>query len=140
MWLLDGVEFDSVDLLQGEYIGFVYCITNIVSGRKYIGKKVFFIKVKRPPLKGMKRARRSIAESNWREYYGSSKELSADVEALGEHNFRREILHFCRDAAEMNYLETYEIVSRHAILRNDYYNLWFSARINANQLHNIRIP
>ena len=46
-----------------EYIGFVYEITDKETNMKYIGKKKFWSRVTRPPLKGKKNKRRSIKES-----------------------------------------------------------------------------
>ena len=52
-------------------IGFVYLITNLTTGQKYIGKKLAQFKRTKPPLKGKKLKRRSVVESDWRDYWGS---------------------------------------------------------------------
>ena len=44
--------------LPEDCVGFVYEITNLVNGRKYIGKKLAKFKKSRPPLKGKKNRRR----------------------------------------------------------------------------------
>ena len=62
--------------------GFVYLITNTVSDMKYIGKKQIEKRTKRPPLKGKKRKRIIIGESDWKTYTGSSDRLNADIEEL----------------------------------------------------------
>jgi len=67
MWVYQGKEFTS-DMI-GDYVGFVYCLTDTENGKKYIGKKKFTRKITRPPLKGKKRKRRSVAESDWQTYY-----------------------------------------------------------------------
>ena len=64
-------------------IGFVYIITNTTNDRKYIGKKLAQFKKTKPPLKGRKNKRRSLVESDWRNYYGSSDELTEDVRNIG---------------------------------------------------------
>ena len=38
-WIYEGRPFTSDDI--GDYYGFIYCITNTSTGRKYIGRKYF---------------------------------------------------------------------------------------------------
>ena len=64
------------------YYGFVYLITNTVSGRKYIGRKFYHTYKKRKRVK----------ESNWRVYAGSSKPLKEDMQRLGKNKFTFEII------------------------------------------------
>ena len=61
-----------------DYIGFVYKITHIPTGKYYIGKKFFWKILKRPPLKGKKNKRHEKQPSDWKEYWGSSEELLKD--------------------------------------------------------------
>ncbi len=89
-----------VEEIPEGYIGFVYLITNLNTGQKYIGKKLAQFKRTKPPLKGKKLKRRSTVESDWREYWGSSERLLADVQALGPENFTREIIYLCKSKAE----------------------------------------
>ena len=70
----------AVDILPTDCVGFVYLITNTTNNKKYIGKKLAQFKKTRPPLKGKKNKRRSLVESDWKEYWGSSEHLQADVE------------------------------------------------------------
>ena len=53
-----------------DYYGFVYKITNTENNKFYIGKKIFQNTRKLPPLKGQKRKRTVIKESNWKTYWG----------------------------------------------------------------------
>ena len=100
-----------VEELPEDCIGFVYLITNNLSGRKYIGKKLAkFAKttVKTVKLKnGTKKKKkiRSKVDSDWRDYYGSSVELSTDITKLGSENFTREILYYSKSKAECSYIE-----------------------------------
>jgi len=103
-------------------IGFVYLITNLKSGQKYIGKKLAQFKRTKPPLKGKKLKRRSTVESDWREYWGSSDRLNADVAQLGPENFTREILYYCTSKAEMSYIEAREQFDRRVLETDEYYN------------------
>ena len=54
--------------------GFVYCITNLLNGRKYIGRKYFH--QLRKPRGGGKRVK---SESNWKKYYGTLTNLLGTV-------------------------------------------------------------
>ena len=64
------------------YYGFVYLITNTVSGRKYIGRKFYHTYKKR----------KRVRESNWRVYAGSCKPLKEDIQRLGKDKFTFEII------------------------------------------------
>ena len=114
--------------------GFVYIITNLTNNKKYIGKKLAQFKRTKPPLKGKKLKRRSIVESDWREYYGSSDRLNADVQALGPENFTREILYLCKSKAELSYLEAREQFERRVLETDDYYNGIINVRVGGSNI------
>jgi hypothetical protein len=116
------------------YIGFVYLITNTTTGQKYIGKKLAQFKRTKPPLKGKKLKRRSVVESDWREYYGSSDRLNADVQTLGPENFTREILYLCKSKAELSYLEAREQFERRVLETDDYYNGIINVRVGGSNI------
>ena len=81
MWYYKGEEFTSEDI--GDYIGMVYCITDLSNGMKYIGKKGLMSVRRLPPLKGQKRKRKKIVETDWKKYYGSSEQVKLLVEEKG---------------------------------------------------------
>ena len=112
---------------------FVYLITNTFNDRKYVGKKLAKFKVTRPPLKGKKRKRKSLKESDWRTYWGSSDHLNADVEQLGPNNFTREILYYCTSRGELSYLEAKEQFDREVLKTDEYYNGIINVRVGSSK-------
>ena len=122
-----------VDEIPEKIIGFVYLITNLTNGKKYIGKKLSQFKKTRPPLKGKKRKRRSLVESDWRDYWGSSDKLQADVDELGPEKFTREILYFCTSRGELSYLEAKEQFDRQVLLTDEYYNGIINVRVGGSK-------
>ena len=121
-----------VEEIGEEYIGFVYLITNLTNNRKYIGKKLAKFKVTKKPLKGKKNKRRSTKESDWRDYWGSSDTLNADVENLGPQNFTREILYYCTSRGELSYLEAKEQFDRRVLETDEYYNGIINVRVGGS--------
>ena len=115
----------------GEAFGFVYMITHLKTGRKYIGKK-FFTKSKTKQVKGKKK--RSRVSSDWMTYWGSNKKLQEELKENGVDQYIREILHLCKTRSECSYWETWEIFSRHALMHESYYNEWVSCRIRKDHL------
>jgi len=117
------------------HLGFVYLITNVVTGRMYVGKKLFTRAKTLKPLKGKTRKRRSRVASDWRDYWGSSKELQQDVERVGPDQFTREVLHFCETRGELSYMELTEQVIRDVLRKPEkYYNAYVGARISRKHL------
>ena len=120
-WLYEGKPFTSDDI--GDFFGFVYRITNLQSGRQYIGRKYFY--QKRKP-KGSKR--RVTSESDWKRYYGSSAELKSDVKQFGKEIFRREIISLHKTIGRVNYEETRQLFLNNVLTEADtdgtpkYYN------------------
>ena len=122
-----------VEQISEEYIGFVYLITNLTNNKKYIGKKLAKFKVTKKPLKGKKNKRRSTKESDWRDYWGSSDTLNADVENLGPQNFTREILYYCTSRGELSYLEAKEQFDREVLKTDEYYNGIINVRVGSSK-------
>jgi len=113
------------------YFGFVYLITHIKTGQRYVGKK-FFTKSKTKQVKGKKKKIR--VASDWETYWGSNTKLQEDVKLNGEEEYTREVLHLCKNRSECSYWETYEIFNRHALMTESYYNEWVSCRIRKAHL------
>jgi len=105
--------WDKLENIQ-EYEGFVYKITNNVTGKFYIGKKNFFSKQNKPLTKtelaeqtDKRKSKKKLVvkESNWMNYWGSNKELLADIKELGEDKFDRQILTLCKTKKSLTYWE-----------------------------------
>lgn len=135
MWYYGDKQFTS-DMID-EYIGFVYVITDLSNGKKYVGKKLFVSKRKLPPLKGKTRKRTKVVESDWQKYYGSSDEVKQLVEEKGGANFHREILHLCLSKGEMSYLETKEQFDREVLLSDEYYNGIINCKIHRTHVRRL---
>ena len=125
---------EVVNDLPDDVEGFVYVITNLTDNRKYIGKKLARFKTTKPPLKGKKNKRRGFKESDWREYWGSSDHLNADVMKLGKDKFTREILHYCPSRGILSYMEAKEQFDRKVLETDEYYNGIIQVRIGSSKI------
>lgn len=136
-WFYQGIEVTD---LPEDCVGFVYLITNNISGRKYIGKKLAkfskttykIVKLKNGNKK--KKKIRGKIESDWRDYYGSNVELSKDVVQLGSENFTREIIFYCASKAECSYIEAREQFSRKVLESKDWYNGHIQVRVHGSHI------
>jgi len=136
-WLYQNTIIED---LPEDCVGFVYLITNNLSKRKYIGKKLAkFSKTTYKTVKlknGTKKKKkiRGKIDSDWRDYYGSNIELNKDVATLGKENFTREILFYCKSKAECSYIEAREQF-RHQVLESaDYYNGHIQVRVHGSHI------
>ena len=140
-WLF---ESKPIEVLPDDCVGFVYVITNNITGRKYIGKKLAkFSKTtyKTVKLKNGNKKKKKIRgkiESDWQTYYGSNEQLNKDVERLGAGNFTREILYYCRSKAECSYIEAREQFSRRVLESDDWYNGHIQVRVHGSHIRRLK--
>lgn len=102
--------------------GFIYLITNNINGMKYIGKKFYYRKVTKGPLKGYKRKRISYPESNWKIYESSSDYVKQALQEFGKDNFTFEILESFPNKTMTNYAELEHLVKLDVLRSNNWYN------------------
>ena len=93
-WYMNNKVFDPTEEDIKSFHGFVYCITEIDTGKKYIGKKFFWRSKILPVTKTRKRRKRTLVESDWKKYYGSNETLKERVVEGSETNYKREIIKF----------------------------------------------
>ena len=105
-WLWEGNHIKDDDIPK-EAVGFIYMIQHIPTGKYYIGKKNLFSKRTLPPLKGKKRKRKVIKESDWKKYISSNQWIKEEVANGSELDFKKKILQFCYSAKALTYYELY---------------------------------
>ena len=133
LWHLDDGSLETFPEQHAtEHYGFVYIITNLETNKFYIGKKAFIHNKKKKLTKkeiaehtgaGRKPTTRvDKIDSGWKSYYGSSKELLADVKLLGEDKFERVILHFAKNKKQLTFLELQEQIIHNVLFTDTSYN------------------
>ena len=138
-WYYSGQEITE---LPEDTVGFVYLITNITTGKMYVGKKLAkFAKTTYKVVKlknGTKKRKkiRSKINSDWQQYYGSSPNLTEDINKQGTDNFKREILYYCKSKSECSYIEAREQFSRRVLESDDYYNGHIQVRVHGSHIKN----
>ena len=138
-WYYNGQEITE---LPEDAVGFVYLITNIATGKMYVGKKLAkFSKTTYKVVKlknGTKKRKkiRSKINSDWQQYYGSSPNLTEDINQQGTDNFKREILYYCKSKSECSYIEAREQFSRRVLESDDYYNGHIQVRVHGSHIKN----
>lgn len=106
----------------------------------YVGKKLAkFAKTSYKIVKlknGNKKRKkiRSKIDSDWQQYYGSSPNLTEDINQLGTGNFKREILYYCRSRSECSYIEAREQFARRVLESDDYYNGHIQVRVHGRHI------
>jgi hypothetical protein len=92
-----------------KYFGFIYEITCLENGRKYIGKKQYWVYKKRKQFK----------ENNWHDYTGSSKELNEDIKRYGKGRFEFKILKNVVTRGGLTYTEAHLQHKRDVLTKPD---------------------
>ena len=115
-------------------VGFIYRITDRVTGKLYIGqksvthktKKKATLKEKAAALALNKNSRikvtRGVKDSGWAKYWGSNRTLQADVELHGALRFCREIIELCCSKKYLGFAEVEHMFKHDVLRRSDSYN------------------
>lgn len=87
-------------------VGFIYITTNLVTNKKYIGRKKYI--------------------GDWQNYLGSSKLLQADIESYGKNFFVREIIEECSTYEELQQRELYWQLHYRVKESENFYNITYA--------------
>jgi hypothetical protein len=115
MWLYKDKQINELtDMPEPQPFGFIYEVTHIPTGRKYLGKKQL-ISVQNKPLgkkelaeltdKRASKKKKVIKESDWKTYYGSHPEIKQLIKDKKQSEFTREILIFTPNRKLHTYYE-----------------------------------
>ena len=108
--------------------------TNLTNGKFYLGKKYFWYNIKKklnkkqlaeiPAGPGRKPTHEIVkVETDWKTYWGSSKELLKDIKELGEEYFECIILKPCVTKKQLTYYEMhYQCINECIIPGTNTYN------------------
>jgi hypothetical protein len=132
-WIYNGDIVSSSLQLQPDCIGFIYLITNHVDNRIYVGRKqLYSIVTKKPTAKELQQRPKAKPtsvkkESDWLQYWGSSKELTDDIKLYGIENkelcitrFTRQILRLCNTKIDLTYWEVHYQCLFNVLTTNSY--------------------
>ena len=128
MWLYKDLPFDEEKI--GDNVGFVYIITNLSNGKKYIGKKLF---TKSKTYQRNKKKRKTRVSSDWQTYTGSNANLNEDIKNTAP-ELEKRILHLCSTKGWLSFYETLEILQSRALQDETYYNEWCSIKLHRKHL------
>jgi len=131
-WYYNDKILESEDVV--DYVGMVYLLENTENSRKYVGKK-FFHRNKTYQVK--KKKKKKKVESDWKDYYGSSKELLSDIERIGKNKIKRTVLHLCKSKTQCSYYEMKEQLDREVLLSETYYNGFVGGKISGKNLERL---
>ena len=134
MWLYKDKQINQLsDMPEPQPFGFIYEVTHIPTGRKYLGKKQL-ISVQNKPLgkkelaaltdKRASKKKQVIKESDWKTYYGSNPEIKSLIKEGKQLEFKREILMFVPTKKLLTYYENKflfinEVIEPHTNYIND---------------------
>lgn len=120
-WIFNGKEIKSLNDIPKDkkYIGFIYIICQISTGKKYIGKKLLDRSVSKT-IKGKKKKTRT--ESDWKTYWSSSPILKEHIEIHGTDDFTREILQFVSSKGSLAAAEEMALYSVGALESDEWIN------------------
>ena len=121
-----------------DVFGFIYEIT-MPDKRIYLGKKQFHRPITRPPLKGTKRKRKCIIESDWRGYWGSNDKIKEHIKENGTKGYKRKIiLLVVGGKGALNYRELEIQIQKGVLLSDKYANGILSIKLNKSAVKGLK--
>lgn len=139
-WYYKGQPFTeeyAARVIEDGYIGFIYEITDNLTQKKYIGKKLITCKRRLPPLKGQKKKRIKHSQTDWQKYFGSSELVQSLVEER-VHDFSREVLLLCKTKGELNYREAEIQFAKGVLMSDDYFNGIINCKIHKSHVKHLK--
>ena len=132
MWLYKNKVIKTIEDFPKDCFGFVYEVTHIPTGKKYLGKKVLFFNQKKPLTQkellecigpGRKpKYKRIEKESDWKTYYGSQENIKQLVKEGKAEDFKREILYLASNKKMLTYIETKLLFLNEVLEKDEYLN------------------
>ena len=121
-WTYNGQLITEIKDMPENTYGFIYEVFHKPSGKKYLGKKVLHFNRTLPPLKGMKRKRKVVKESDWRTYFGSHVEIKQLIKEEKQNEFERRILQFVPTKKLLTYFECKYLFINEVLEHDEYIN------------------
>lgn len=137
IWLYKDKTIQDISDFPENTYGFIYIITHLPSGKKYLGKKNLFfernkklgkkellqLKEERKGQKGrLPSKKKVITESDWKTYYGSSSEIKELINTSTPEDFRREIIRLVSSKKLLTYYETKYLFKYNVLLNDNFLN------------------
>ena len=114
MWLYQNKEIKELEDMPEGSFGFIYEVTHLPSGKKYLGRKQLISVTKKAlgkkelALVTDKRASKKktvTKETDWKTYHGSHPEIKQLIKDKKQSEFTREILIFVPTKKQLTYYE-----------------------------------
>lgn len=138
VWTYNSLPVYSIENMPENTYGFIYEVTHIPTGKKYIGKKVLYFernkKLGKRELQALKEERKAkgiggrtplkkkvITESDWKTYYGSQKEILKLVKEGKDEDFKRTILQYVPSKKQLTYYECKYLFIKEVLENRDNY-------------------
>ena len=119
--------------------GFIYEVTHIPTGKKYIGKKVLYFernkRLGKRALQALREERKAkgiggrvplkqkvVSESDWMKYYGSHAEIKQLIKEGKQDEFDREILQYVPSKKLLTYYECKYLFINEVLENENYIN------------------
>lgn len=131
-WKFQGKEVKTIADCEPNALGFIYEITNLKNGKKYLGRKT----VLKPKYTSGVNKGKHKGFYPFQSYNGSSKTLLEDIKS--GHKYSKEILMWCFTKAEMTYYESRAIYCSNSLISDDYYNFWCKSTVYSKHLNSAK--